>query len=45
MKLIVTVSGGDLEQPEKGEDVFNILCIDGVWVIGDVFDNSYTTES
>lgn len=45
VKLIVTVSGGDLEQPEKGEDVFNILCIDGVWVIGDVFDNSYTTES
>ena len=42
LKLIVTVSGGDLKGSEQGEDTMNILCIDGVWVIGDVFDNTYT---
>ena len=42
LTVLVTVSGGDLKEPEQGEDTLNILCIDGVWVIGDVFDNSYT---
>ena len=41
LNVIVTVSGGDLEKPEKGEDTWHMLCIDGVWVIGDVFDNNY----
>ena len=39
--MLVTVSGGDLKAPDQGEDTMNILCIDGVWVIGDVFDNNY----
>ena len=43
LNVIVTVSGGDLEKPEKGEDTWHMLCIDGVWVIGDVFDSSYTS--
>ena len=42
IKLNVTVSGGDLKQPETSEDTMNVLCIDGVWVIGDVFDKPYT---
>ena len=42
VKVIITVSGGDLEQTETSEDELNILCVDGVWVIGDVFDNNYT---
>ena len=42
VSVVITVSGGDLTEPEQGEDTMNILCIDGVWVIGDVFDVSYT---
>ena len=41
LTLHITVSGGDLKEPEQGEDTMNVLCIDGVWVIGDVFDNTY----
>ena len=39
--VLVTVSGGEMTAPDQGEDTMHILCIDGVWVIGDVFDNNY----
>ena len=42
LKVLVTVSGGDLKEAETSEDTINVLCIDGVWVIGDVFDKPYT---
>ena len=42
LKVLVTISGGDLKEAEASEDTINVLCIDGVWVIGDVFDKPYT---
>ena len=42
-KLIVKVTGGELTEPEQSEDTMDVVCVDGVWVIADVFDNSYTS--
>lgn len=43
LKLLLTISGGSLKEPEQAEDTMNVVCIDGVWVIGDVFDVTYTS--
>lgn len=42
LTLLLTISGGDLKEPEQAEDTMNVVCMDGVWVIGDVFDVTYT---
>lgn len=42
LTILVTVTGSDHKELDQGQDTMNLLCIDGVWVIGDVFDNSYT---
>ena len=42
LRILVTVIGSDHQERDQGQDTMNLLCIDGVWVIGDVFDNSYT---
>ena len=43
LKLTVKVTGGELTAPEQSEDTMDVVCVDGVWVIADVFDNSYTS--
>ena len=41
----MTVTGGDLKEPEQSKDTMDVVCVDGIWVIADVFNNSYTSAS